>query len=102
MFTESLPGVFEAAGIETVKRYRYWDAGNRIVCMEEMVEDLEKAPEQSVVVLSASGHCPTGADLSQDEWKRVTEILVVKALLCFCLVTNLVTIFTEKHANKIY
>lgn len=81
LFTESLPGIFEAAGIGAVKRYRYWDAENRKVCVEEMVEDLEKAPEQSVVVLSASGHSPTGADLSQDEWKRVTEILVVK--YCF-------------------
>ncbi|KAG7332106.1 hypothetical protein KOW79_003940 [Hemibagrus wyckioides] len=82
---ESLPGIFEAAGIETVKRHRYWDARNRKVCVEEMVEDLEKAPEQSVVVLSASGHCPTGADLSQDEWKRVTEILVKRQLLPFFL-----------------
>ncbi|KAK3565705.1 hypothetical protein QTP86_014179, partial [Hemibagrus guttatus] len=82
---ESLPGIFEAAGIGTVKRYRYWDARNRKVCVEEMVEDLEKAPEQSVVVLSASGHCPTGADLSQDEWKRVTEILEKRRLLPFFL-----------------
>ncbi|KAK2840745.1 hypothetical protein Q7C36_012324 [Tachysurus vachellii] len=82
---ESLPGIFEAAGIGAVKRYRYWDAENRKVCVEEMVEDLEKAPEQSVVVLSASGHSPTGADLSQDEWKRVTEILVKRQLLPFFL-----------------
>lgn len=60
-----------------MKRYRYWDSGSRRVCVEDMVEDLEKAPEQSVVVLSASGHRPTGAELSQDEWKRVIEILGV-------------------------
>lgn len=77
LFTESLPGIFEAAGIGAVKHYRYWDSRSRKVCVDEMIEDLEKAPEQSVVVLSASGHRPTGADLSQDEWKCVTEILEV-------------------------
>ncbi|MCJ8735322.1 hypothetical protein PDJAM_G00245550 [Pangasius djambal] len=82
---EPLPGIFEAAGFGVVKRYRYWDGGNRRVCVEEMVEDLEKAPEESVVVLSASGHSPTGADLSQDEWKCVTEILVKRRLLPFFL-----------------
>ncbi|XP_017323810.1 putative aspartate aminotransferase, cytoplasmic 2 isoform X1 [Ictalurus punctatus] len=82
---ESLPGIFKAAGIEAVKRYRYWDSGGRKVCVEEMLEDLEKAPEQSTVVLSASGHSPTGADLSQDEWKRVAEILVKRRLLPFFL-----------------
>lgn len=45
--------------------------------VKEIEEDLEKAPEQSLVVLSASGHFPTGADLSQEEWKRVTDILAV-------------------------
>lgn len=75
--SESLPGIFEAAGFGAVKRYRYWNGESRKVCVEEMTQDLENAPGQSVVVLSASGHCPTGADLSQEEWKRVTEVLVV-------------------------
>lgn len=60
-----------------VKRYRYWDVQGHRVCVDEIIEDLEKAPEQSVVVLSASGHSPTGAVLSQDEWKSVAEVLVV-------------------------
>ncbi|KAF5907330.1 aspartate aminotransferase, cytoplasmic-like isoform X1, partial [Clarias magur] len=80
---ETLAGTFEAAGIVEVRRYRYWDDEKNRVCVEETVEDLENAPEQSVVVLSASGHHPTGGDLSQDEWKRVTEILVKRRLLPF-------------------
>lgn len=68
-----------------MKHYRYWNGKSRKVCVEEMMQDLENAPEQSVVVLSASGHSPTGADLSQDEWKRVIEILVVH----HCLVSNI-------------
>lgn len=78
VFTESLPSVFEAAGIKDVQHYRYWDGERRGVGVEKMLEDLEEAPEQSVVVLSASGHYPTGADLSQEEWKRVIDVLVVQ------------------------
>ncbi|XP_060787338.1 putative aspartate aminotransferase, cytoplasmic 2 [Neoarius graeffei] len=82
---ESLPGIFEAAGIGAVKHYRYWDSRSRKVCVDEMIEDLEKAPEQSLVLLSASGHKPTGAHLSQDEWKSVTEILEKRRLVPFFL-----------------
>ncbi|KAL6456799.1 hypothetical protein MHYP_G00353430 [Metynnis hypsauchen] len=82
---ESLPGIFEAAGIRDVQYYRYWDGEHRGVSMEKMLEDLEKAPEQSVVVLYAAGHYPTGADLSQEEWKGVIDVLVRRRLLPFFL-----------------
>ncbi|KAG9270406.1 aspartate aminotransferase, cytoplasmic-like [Astyanax mexicanus] len=86
---ESLPSVFEAAGIGNVQHYRYWDSDLRGVCVEKMLEDLEKAPEQSVVVLSASGHFPTGADLSQEDWRRVIDVLVRRQLLPFILLPAL-------------
>ncbi|XP_072537195.1 putative aspartate aminotransferase, cytoplasmic 2 [Salminus brasiliensis] len=82
---ESLQSIFEAAGIGDVQHYRYWDGDLRGACVEKMLEDLEKAPEQSVVVLSASGHYPTGADLSQEDWRRVTDVLVSRQLLPFFL-----------------
>ncbi|TSO88125.1 Aspartate aminotransferase, cytoplasmic [Bagarius yarrelli] len=85
---ESLPGIIEAAGFRELKRYRYWDTSTRKVRVEDMMEDLEQAPEQSIVVLSASGHKPTGADLSQDEWKRVTEILMKRRLQPFFLLPS--------------
>ncbi|XP_062854699.1 putative aspartate aminotransferase, cytoplasmic 2 [Trichomycterus rosablanca] len=82
---ESLPAIFKAAGIGDVQHYRYWNNINRCVCIKEMEEDLDKAPDQSLVVLSASGHFPTGADLLQEEWKRVTEVMVRRRLLPFFL-----------------
>ncbi|KAI4883141.1 hypothetical protein NFI96_007547 [Prochilodus magdalenae] len=82
---ESLPSVFEAAGIRDVQHYQYWDGEHRRVSVEKMLEDLEKAPEQSVVVLCAAGHYPTGADLSQEEWKRVIDVLARRQLLPFFL-----------------
>ncbi|XP_051525336.1 putative aspartate aminotransferase, cytoplasmic 2 [Myxocyprinus asiaticus] len=77
---DSLAGTFKAAGIDDVRNYRYWHAESHGVCVENVVHDLENAPEQSVVVLFASGHCPTGADLSQEEWKRVAEVMVKRQM----------------------
>ncbi|XP_059379506.1 putative aspartate aminotransferase, cytoplasmic 2 isoform X2 [Carassius carassius] len=70
---DSLAGIFKAAGIEDVQYYRFWDAESNGVCVENMVRDLENAPEQCLVVLFASGHRPTGAELSHEDWKRVAE-----------------------------
>ncbi|KAK1786963.1 hypothetical protein P4O66_017340 [Electrophorus voltai] len=84
-FDESLSWIFKAAGVGDVHCYRYWDGEHRGVCVGKMMEDLEKAPEQSVVVLSVVGHWPTGSDLSQGEWKHVVEVLGTRRLLPFFL-----------------
>ncbi|KAG9354782.1 hypothetical protein JZ751_001495 [Albula glossodonta] len=82
---DSLAGIFEAAGILDVRQYRYWDAEQRGVCMEHLLQDLEEAPELSVIMLSACGHCPTGADLSQKQWKLVIEVMARRRLFPFFL-----------------
>lgn len=55
--------------------------------MEKLLEDLENAPAQSVVVLSASAHYPTGADLSQNQWVSVTQLLMRRRLFPFLLLS---------------
>lgn len=77
MHSDSLAETFEAAGLGDVCYYRYWDAKSLGVRVESVLRDLEEAPERSVVVLSASGHYPTGADLSVDDWKLVAEVMMV-------------------------
>lgn len=69
LFADSLAGICEAAGIQDVCWYPYWDMEQRGVGVQKMMVDLEMAPEQSVIVLSASSHCPTGSDLSQKHWR---------------------------------
>jgi len=75
---ESLPGIFQAAGMPDVGQYRYWDAGRRGVCVDALLEDLERVPERSVVVLSASAHWPTGADLSREHWVLIAQLMMVR------------------------
>lgn len=72
-----LTGVFQAAGITDVRQYHYWDDKQRAVWFEKLLVDLEGAPEQSVVVLSASAHYPTGADLSHSQWVVIAQLIMV-------------------------
>ncbi|KAE8292398.1 Aspartate aminotransferase, cytoplasmic [Larimichthys crocea] len=82
---DSLAGIFQAAGIQDIRKYYYWDDRRRGVCLEKLLQDLERAPEQSVVVLSASGHYPTGADLSQHQWSVITQLITRRRLFPFLL-----------------
>ncbi|XP_076587299.1 putative aspartate aminotransferase, cytoplasmic 2 [Chaetodon auriga] len=82
---DSLAGIFQAAGIQDIREYYYWDDRRRGVCLEKLLEDLERAPERSVVVLTASGHYPTGADLSQNQWPVITQLITRRRLFPFLL-----------------
>ncbi|XP_053726822.1 putative aspartate aminotransferase, cytoplasmic 2 [Synchiropus splendidus] len=77
---DMLCDIFQAAGIRDIRRFRYWSDEQCGVCLENLLEDLEEAPEASVIVLSASGHYPTGADLSQDQWRIITQLAVRRKL----------------------
>uniref|UniRef100_A0A3Q4ICX5 aspartate transaminase n=1 Tax=Neolamprologus brichardi TaxID=32507 RepID=A0A3Q4ICX5_NEOBR len=81
----SLAGIFQAAGIQEIREYYYWDDKQRGICLERLLEDLESAPEHSVVVLSASAHYPTGADLSQSQWAVITRLITRRRLFPFLL-----------------
>ncbi|AWP06831.1 putative aspartate aminotransferase cytoplasmic-like [Scophthalmus maximus] len=82
---DSLAGIFQAAGIRDIRQYYYWDEQQRCICLEKLLEDLERAPERSVVVLSASAHYPTGADLTQNQWAVITQLMTRRRLLPFLL-----------------
>uniref|UniRef100_A0A3Q3Q5A5 aspartate transaminase n=1 Tax=Monopterus albus TaxID=43700 RepID=A0A3Q3Q5A5_MONAL len=82
---DSLAGIFQAAGIQDIREYYYWDDKQRDICLDKLLEDLETAPEQSVVVLAASAHCPTGADLSQNQWAVITQLILRRRLFPFLM-----------------
>ncbi|MBN3300572.1 AATC protein, partial [Amia calva] len=82
---DSLARTFQAVGIRDVHHYRYWDAEKKSVAVEWLLEDLEAVPEQAVIVLSASGHCPTGADPSQEQWASIAQVMMKRRLFPFFL-----------------
>jgi aspartate/tyrosine/aromatic aminotransferase len=40
-----------------------------------MLADLDKAKDESIVVLHVCAHNPTGCDPTQDEWKKILEVV---------------------------
>jgi aromatic-amino-acid transaminase len=67
---ENHRALFEGAGF-TVNAYPYYDPATHGVGFAAMMEALHGMPAQSIVVLHACCHNPTGVDLSPDQWEEV-------------------------------
>uniref|UniRef100_A0A8C6SKY4 Aspartate aminotransferase n=1 Tax=Neogobius melanostomus TaxID=47308 RepID=A0A8C6SKY4_9GOBI len=80
---ENHNGVFKDAGFTDIRPYHYWDGNKRGLDLDGLLDDLEKAPEKSVFVLHACAHNPTGTDPTQDEWKKIAEIMMRRNLFVF-------------------
>ena len=75
--------MFLHAGFKDVSTYRYWDEPNRALDINGMLEDLNNAPEDSVVVLHVCAHNPTGIDPTQEQWKEIADVIEKKKLFPF-------------------
>src|SRR6185437_6233089 len=64
-------------------RYPYYDPATGGVQAEAMQRALDALPPGSAVLLHASCHNPTGADLSESHWRTVLEIVRHRRLLPF-------------------
>ncbi|MCS6765021.1 MAG: aspartate/tyrosine/aromatic aminotransferase [Candidatus Protistobacter heckmanni] len=79
---ENHRALFEAAGFP-VQSYRYYDAATHGVDFSGMLASLKALPAQSVVVLHACCHNPTGVDLTAEQWKQVVELVKERDLVPF-------------------
>jgi len=79
---ENHRALFESAGFP-VNTYAYYDAATRGVNFEGMLADLRTMPAQSIVVLHACCHNPTGADLTADQWAQVVKAIKERNLVAF-------------------
>ncbi|XP_054714143.1 aspartate aminotransferase, cytoplasmic-like [Uloborus diversus] len=75
--------VFMHAGFKNCHTYRYWNPTKRNLDFEGMLQDLENAPEDSVIILHACAHNPTGVDATQDQWKQIADLIERKKLFPF-------------------
>ncbi|NDD74414.1 MAG: aspartate/tyrosine/aromatic aminotransferase [Gammaproteobacteria bacterium] len=71
-----------AAGLK-VERYPYYDAHTNGLAFDRMLGFLDALPADSVVVLHACCHNPTGQDLDVAQWQAVAEVLAKRRLLPF-------------------
>ena len=79
---ENHRALFEAAGF-TVDTYTYYDPATRGVNFEGMKASLNSLPANTIVLLHACCHNPTGADLSGLQWDEVVDIVKARALVPF-------------------
>lgn len=71
---ENHRALFESAGFP-VKNYSYYDASKQGINLEGMLDDLRQLPAQSIIVLHACCHNPTGVDLTPEQWLAVLDVL---------------------------
>ncbi len=79
---ENHRALFESAGF-TVNNYPYYDASTRGVNFDGMLSALSTMPAGSIVLLHACCHNPTGADLSDEQWTQVIDIVTTRGLVPF-------------------
>jgi aspartate aminotransferase len=66
-----------------LERYPYYGPATGGVKFDAMVATLERLPTRSVVLLHASCHNPTGADLNEGQWRELLNLFKRQSLLPF-------------------
>jgi aspartate aminotransferase len=76
------PPLLAGSGLK-LERYPYFDPATGGVQFGAMMTTLERLPPRAVLLLHGSCHNPSGADLAQDEWRAVLELVKRRRLLPF-------------------
>src|SRR3954454_10320291 len=74
------PPIINAVGLG-IEEYPYYERGQGAIRFEDMIAALERAEPGDVALLHGSCHNPTGADLSEDQWREVVRLVSERGLL---------------------
>lgn len=74
--------LFKRAGL-AVKQYRYYDPKTCGFDFSGALQDIAKIPEESVILLHACAHNPTGVDPKPDQWKEISKLIKSRRLFPF-------------------
>jgi aromatic-amino-acid transaminase len=74
--------IFAGAGF-TVNTYPYYSGATQHVDFEAMRAALDALPAGDIVVLHACCHNPTGADLTESQWRALASTIRARGLLPF-------------------
>lgn len=74
--------IFQNAGLE-VKKYRYFDPETVGLDFEGLLSDVQAAQDESVFLLHACAHNPTGIDPTQDQWAELSKLMKTKKHTAF-------------------
>ncbi len=74
--------IIRAVGLECVE-YPYYERGQATIQFEDMLATLSNGEGGDVALLHGCCHNPTGADLSDQQWREVTRVVVDRGLIPF-------------------
>ena len=63
--------------------YAYYERGQAIIRFEDMIAALQSGEAGDVALLHGCCHNPTGADLSEEQWRQVRDVVVERGLIPF-------------------
>ena len=76
------PPIINAVGLK-VTEYPYYERGQHSIRFEEMIASLKTADAGDIALLHACCHNPTGADLSEEQWREVIGVIAERGLIPF-------------------
>jgi aromatic-amino-acid transaminase len=74
--------LLKGAGLQFVE-YPYYDRDAGTIRFDAMLEALRSARPGDVALLHGCCHNPTGADLSEEQWREVAAVLAERELIAF-------------------
>jgi len=74
------PPIIDAVGLEHVN-YPYYERGQATIRFEDMLGALQSGEPGDVALLHGCCHNPTGADLDQDQWVQVRDVVLDRGLI---------------------
>lgn len=74
--------IMKHAGLD-VKSYRYYDPKTCGFDFKGAKEDIEKIPENSIILFHACAHNPTGVDPRHEQWNELSDLVKRRKLFVF-------------------
>ena len=74
--------IFHECGLQTMP-YRYYDSSTNQLDFNGLMEDIQQAPDRSIILLHACAHNPTGCDPTPDQWIQIANVMAAKQHVCF-------------------
>ncbi|OOF98209.1 hypothetical protein ASPCADRAFT_205471 [Aspergillus carbonarius ITEM 5010] len=74
--------VFKDSGLE-VDKYRYYNKDTIGLDFEGLIADIKAAPENSIILLHACAHNPTGVDPTEEQWRQISDVMKEKGHFAF-------------------
>nr|CAI5850884.1 unnamed protein product [Callosobruchus analis] len=82
-----IPSICQTANLD-IEWYRYYCRNTRELDFKGFLEDVFTMTPRSIIYLQCCGHDPTGADLSQEQWCELSEVVTKKKLYPLFDVSN--------------